>query len=469
MKKIILFFGVGLSLAVFAVACSHSSSASVYSYKEGFYLGQECSSQTLESTEIGITSDKITILVMADVGSILAPGLFQGSIDGMKAWTRYINANGGIACREVELLEADSQINPNETTNAYLEACDDALATVGSTALFVINVEPLNTCEDKAGNPTGIPDFAERAVEAGHACSPNLFTTAGIVTSCPPTPGEPQLFRANIGLSRWLVDEFAAEKGGLHGVFAIPSDIPSAINSATPSIRIINRQVGIKNDGEFGVSGRAEQASYGELLAQMREQNSNYARNGSNDDSLLKWRREAVAQGGFDDIIWVCSLACYTSNIAEDSEADGTYFWMSFLPFEERAYNDELDTFLTSLGNDNPPAWAAGAWASARLFEQVIADVVTDYGLNGITRARILEKARLVESFSANDFFGEIDFTSKANPSKCLVILQVLDGEFVRQFPAKKGTLHCDDDNVAEITVDPSAEYNDGPSAQDKP
>ena len=38
-----------------------------------------CEAETPEATEIGVSEDKITVLVMADIGSPLAPGLFQGS------------------------------------------------------------------------------------------------------------------------------------------------------------------------------------------------------------------------------------------------------------------------------------------------------------------------------------------------------------------------------------------------------
>ena len=36
----------------------------------------KCKSETLKATEVGVTADKITVTVMADVGSPLALGLF---------------------------------------------------------------------------------------------------------------------------------------------------------------------------------------------------------------------------------------------------------------------------------------------------------------------------------------------------------------------------------------------------------
>ena len=156
-----------------------------------------CEAEPPEATEIGVTEDTITVLVMADVGSPLAPGLFQGSIDGTKAWVDYVNANGGLACRQIELIEHDSQIRPDLTTNGFLIACEEALALVGSTALFVTDVTALNSCEDGEGNEIGIPDIPERVVESSHACSPNAFAVTN--AECP-FEGWPRTFFNVMGL-----------------------------------------------------------------------------------------------------------------------------------------------------------------------------------------------------------------------------------------------------------------------------
>ena len=466
MKRLRFFVIIGIALALVLSACGRSDSgddATTITARSQ----SECEGVDLEATEIGVTADKITFLVMADIGSPLAPGLFQGSIDGANAWTDFINAQGGLACRDVEVLEWDSQINPVETTNGYLEACENALAMVGSTALFVLNTEALNTCDDAEGNAIGIPDFVERAVEAPHGCSLNVFSTAGINSACPiPSAGEDQT--RTYSVNRQIDDFILDTHGPLNGVFAIPSDLASAINSSMPAIRAASRVSGIVNDGEVGVSGRAEQSVYGQLLSIMRENNSNFARTGSDDQSLLKWRREAIAQGGFDDIIWGCPISCYTPSFqnAGNDVIEGTYLWFSFLPFEERDTNEELDLFLTSVGDDFPPAWAAGAWAAGRLFEQVVNDVVAEYGLNGITRARVLEAARATDSFDANGFFGNIDFTTKPNISPCIVILRVENGEYVRKWPTERGTLDCNPENIVKIDLDSAQAFRDGPDSK---
>ena len=63
---------------------------------------ESCRGIRLVGTDIGVTEDTITVLVMADVGSPLAPGLSQGSIDAVRAWAGKLNSEGGLACRRIE-------------------------------------------------------------------------------------------------------------------------------------------------------------------------------------------------------------------------------------------------------------------------------------------------------------------------------------------------------------------------------
>jgi len=417
-----------------------------------------CEAEPPEATEIGVTEDTITVLVMADVGSPLAPGLFQGSIDGTKAWVDYVNANGGLACRQIELIEHDSQIRPDLTTNGFLIACEEALALVGSTALFVNDVTALNSCEDGEGNEIGIPDIPERVVEAAHACSPNAFAVTN--AECP-FEGWPRTFSNVMGPHRWLLEQ-AGGPGSYNGVFLIASDLASAINSSMAAIRA-HMEFGVTNDGEFDASGSATQAQYGQFLERMREADSNYAYTGSNDQSMLKWKREAVAQGmDLDSITWVCSLACYTSDFVEDEVSNGTYLWMQFLPYEEADANEELATFVENIGQETPAAWSAGAWAAGRLFEQAINNIVEEDGVNGITRQALFEQLRATESYDVNGWYSPFNFTTKIN-APCFVLLQVQNQEFVRVFPEERGTFNCSPDNHWINTVDAPEEHDAGP------
>jgi Periplasmic binding protein len=415
-----------------------------------------CAGVTLEATDTGISADTITVLVMADVGSELAPGLFQGSIDGTKAWAKAVNAAGGLGCRQVEVIEWDSKISATESTNGFLEACAKAVAMVGSTSLFIGDVGIIETCEDATGAPTGIADVPQQAVDAIHQCSTHVFTVAGVAGTCPYSGEGPRDYDIVAGPTRKYA-EIAGEP--LHGIFLIPSDLPAIIASSMPVIRGLNQEGLIVSDGEFGVSGRAEQATYAEYVATMKTAGSNVVLNNSNDQVMIKMRTEAKAQGLDESkVLWACPLSCYTESFAKDPNVEGTYVWLPFVPFEERDESPEAATFLDAIGQDFPQAWSVGAWNSGRAFEQAVNTIVATDGPNAITRASVLSEMGKITDFTSNGWIGTVDLSQKGY-SSCFVIVQLKGGKFERVFPTEVGTLDCTETNLATWTGDALAEF----------
>ena len=96
------------------------------------------------ATEVGVTPTEIHIAVVADVDSPLAPNVFKGSVDGVQAFAKYANAHGGIAGRKVVVDFYDSKLNPNETRNSIIKACQNDLAMVGTSAVFLSNIDDMN-------------------------------------------------------------------------------------------------------------------------------------------------------------------------------------------------------------------------------------------------------------------------------------------------------------------------------------
>ena len=144
-----------------------------------------CKTTTLQSTEVGVSPTTITVTVIADTGSPLRPGLFQGSVDAVKAWADYINANGGLACRQVVVKAADSKLTADDARNAVTTACGNSLAMVGTTALFLDDMSAAEQCKDKAGKPVGIPDLAVAQTYPEQECSPISFAAQPYGASCP--------------------------------------------------------------------------------------------------------------------------------------------------------------------------------------------------------------------------------------------------------------------------------------------
>ncbi len=132
--------------------------------------------ETLTASDVGITPTEIRIGVIADTGSQLAPGLFQGAVDGVQAWADYMNAKeGGLAGRKIVIDTYDSKLSADDARNSIIDACSKDFATVGTAALFVNNVDDLVGCKDSKGAATGMPDFPVVTTEIVHQCSPVSF------------------------------------------------------------------------------------------------------------------------------------------------------------------------------------------------------------------------------------------------------------------------------------------------------
>jgi hypothetical protein len=413
-----------------------------------------CEGVTLEATEVGVSESEITVTVMADVGSPLAPGLFQGNVDALNAFADYVNANGGIGCRDLVVRTWDSKLDPTESKNGLIDACGSSVAMVGGNALFNPDPQPLTDCVDKAGAATGLPDIAALANDINEVCAPTVYVVQAVTETCPiDLEGGPRPIKVIVAATRYYVENFGPD---LHGLFLVPGDLPTTVQSATPQIAG-QAEVGITWDGTPKVSGRDEQPAYTPRIQAAKAAGSTYMYMGSNDRSMIRLRKEAKAQGLDTVKVWGCSLACYTKLFIEEGGADieDTYVWMQFLPFEEADTNEALKAYVDSVGEDKVDSFGAQAWQGALAFKYVIDQIVETDGPNAITRAAILDGLANIEGFDAGGWSGP---NTLRGVSDCFVLLQVKGGEFTRVFPEERGTLSCDPENVVTVEIDTIAE-----------
>lgn len=415
--------------------------------------GIDCSEEEApEATEVGVTADTITIEVLADVGASAAPGLFQANHDALEAFEAQVNEDGGIACRQLDVVLWDTKLDADESLNGQIDACQNALAMVGSNALFNPDMAPTATCRDLAGNETGLPDIAALANDINQRCNETSYLIQGVAETCENLTGEREA-TSFVGFTDYVLEQ---NDDDLHGLYMVPGDLPTTVQSATYLINAAE-EAGVVWDATTTISGRDEQAAFGPLVQQVRSDESNYVYNGANDRAMVAMRQESAAQGLDTVDVWACGQACYTQGFLETGGADveGTYVWMQFLPFEEADSNPALQAYVDGVGIENADSFGAQAYQAALLFEHVIDEIVATDGINGITRERMLEVLAATDDFTADGWMGE-DSKDLRGFSTCQVILQVQDGEFARVFPEEEGTLDCNEDNIVQTTLDPA-------------
>lgn len=408
--------------------------------------------EPLEATDKGVTADTITVTVVAAVDVPGAQGLFQGVVDGVEAWAEYTNDNGGLAGRDVEVNFVDSRLSGDEARNAFIQACEDSFALIGTSVLFLQNFDDLTACTDQAGAATGIPDFPVVVTEVNHQCSPVSFAINPPALDCDTRDQNPQTYRVSTGPTQYYVKQ----NGDLQGAFLYPADSLSAKNSQVPIFTAQGDQ-GIEMAFEQDVSALAPQSDYTPIAAAISQEGLTYAKSGLDYASTVKLRKEATLQSVNSVEVWDCSLQCYDTGLIEDggSDVEDQYVYMPFLPFlgenAEGQDNEMLGNFLEFV--DDPDGFSIQAWSAGLYFGDLVNAVVEEGGNNALTRAAVLEQAPGVTDFTADGMMGKTNVGGR-QPSRCFVLTQVRDGEFVRVTPKNEGKFNCKKSNVREVELD---------------
>jgi Periplasmic binding protein len=448
---------VALCLAVAACSSSGSKSPSGLGGSSSTARSQkDCAGKTLQASEVGVSPTAITVTVMADIGSPLSPGLFQGSIDGVNAWANYVNANGGLACRQVVVKQFDSKLTPDEAKNGVTTACGNSVVLLGTSSLFLNDMRPAEGCKDKAGVATGIPDLAVLQTEPVEQCSKISFAVIPGGGSCPYSGKGPRTIQAVTPAIDWFKKHVTTD---LHGIFVVAADLPSTTTASTTLFTAIEHD-GVKQDAEYGASGLWTQSQYTPVVQAIKAHNATWVMNGLDYSGTLKMRKEAATQGVNSVKVWACSLQCYAPNFIKQggAQVEGQYSWLQFLPFEDQGSNKTLDAFLQY--DKTPDSFGLQAFSAGLLFQQAVEAIVARSGPNAITRAAVLSQMRTVHAFDAGGMLVKTDVAGK-KPSPCIAILQVQHGAWVRVDPIKKGTFDCTSaTGITKLTLDPEKAYH---------
>jgi hypothetical protein len=409
-----------------------------------------------QAPEIGVTASEIHIAVIADVDNPLAPGLFKGAVEGVKAGAAYLNSKaggGGLAGRKVVVDFYDSQVNANAARNATIDACENDLAMVGTMVLFLTSVDDMVNCKDQAGQVTGLPDLSSTAVGIPEACAPTSFPAIGTQVQCDTITENPQTYNGNQGEGLWLVKT----KGGkLHGPFLVSSDTKDANRGGT-LLALSLQHAGIEPDQATTVAKSATepQSAYTGIINQMKAKGSNFAFSGTAPAGTQALRAEAQLQGLPSSVSFTCT-GCYNSpeSLANPSVWEGEYATLGVLPFDEAKANPMLASFLQYMRKvgGTPDAYSSYAWQAVIAFRDAVNATVQAKGVNGVTRANLVVGIRSLTDFSAEGMAGTHSFKN-AKLTACFVETRFEHGKWHRVYPSKAGTFDCNPKNAIDITA----------------
>ncbi len=400
-------------------------------------------------TEIGVTATTIRIAVIADVDTPLAPGVFRASKEGVEAWGKYINAHGGLAGRKVQVDFIDSKLSPDETRNAIIKACQEDFAMVGTTALFLNNVDDMVACKDKTGKATGLPDVPELITDPTHIRSPVSYPV--IVPGLDVSDPTNTTYKVATGQFQWFIKHIDKS---LHGTFITAADIKSTQIAGLVGIAGAGA-AGIKKDNQFDGHSADAQDKYLPYVQAIKSSGSTYVTYNSNEVTMANLLKEARIQGVTGVKVWDCTIACYSQRFIDlaGQAGEGQYVEAAFVPFEEAKYNKSVKAYIKSVGGiDKAAAFGAQAWIAALFFRDAVKQAVATNGVNGLTRANFLTAAKSIHKFTADGMTGPNDVGGKVF-SGCFALLQVKGGKFVRVYPKKPATFDCKTSNIKTVHI----------------
>ena len=135
---------------------------------------------------MGVTEDTITVHVMADIGSALAPGLFQANLDAVKGFETTSTPTAASAAADLKVKTWDTKLDPGRGQERPDQRLPDLLAMVGGNSLFNPDVTSMNTCAGLQGRPHRPPRHRRPRQRRQRAVLPDLSSSRVSPSRAPP-------------------------------------------------------------------------------------------------------------------------------------------------------------------------------------------------------------------------------------------------------------------------------------------
>jgi branched-chain amino acid transport system substrate-binding protein len=370
----------------------------------------------------GVTASSVTI---ANISTLTA-GLFEGAVVGTEAYADYVNSQGGVNGRRLNVQSFDDGFEGSLNKQLTNNAVQKDFALVGSFSL-----EDSFGATVLAANPQ-VPNVAESLSAAANAL-PNTFNPN------PPAGGYylgplvyfQKRFPSEVLHTGALVADYGAaeviwdgEKAAMnHLGYKVIADPTFPVSQTNFNQNVIAmKQAGVKIL----------------FLEQMPE---NYA------SSVI----QALNQQDFHPVV-VLGTSTYSEELVPNSGGpaaiDGAYLEQPTSLFlgEDAFKIPAVSTFLTWVQKASPgfkaDYYTLAGWLSADLFVQALRDAGTHP-----SRGSVLQALRGITSFSGNYLVGTGDPSAK-KPTNCYILAQIVNGKFQRlDDPPVDGPTHgyrCD-------------------------
>jgi ABC-type branched-subunit amino acid transport system substrate-binding protein len=335
--------------------------------------------------DIGVDEDTITLGLLADLTGVFAP-LVTDIVAAQEVYWDRVNANGGIAGRQIELIVEDSAYDVTRNVENYEKMRGEIAAmplAVGSphTAAIVPQIEeddvvvvPLTWYSGWAD-----PDIGENALEQGTNYCLEAMNALSFAT------------------------EMHEEEHGEKPTLAIISFPGEYGQDGAAGAKIAAEELGLEivYDGEAQVVPGQDQTA---VISEIVRNDPDWVFASTNPTTLGEILGGAVAQG-FDGM-WTGSVPTYDFRLLDSplAEAIDQYYWQMAVNVSYGTDVPGMQELMDAMAEAEPDARVSDAavigWIEARIIETVLREAAER---GDMTRAGIKEAALSIEEI---DFGG---------------------------------------------------------------
>ncbi len=377
------------------------------------------------ATDTGVTTDTIMIANAADISGAV-PGLFEDAQKAVAAYVAYFTATEGtVYGRQLELQSLDTKMSTSGNRNAYLQACDQAFATVGSMSAFDEGAAPvIQQCS--------LPDLRTAAVNRDIQTIPTAYSTDAM---------QPD----KLPVSQYNFWKEQAPEAVKHAAFLYISSDTTEYQTA--QVRSGTQKIGY--EWVYVQPIDLSETNYSGFVLKMKEKGVQFVTIQASYQQAVRLA-QAMKQQDFHPTIYALQSNMYTPKLIEQGgdAVEGVQIALPSVMVEDSARYPEMQTYATWLTQVDPNASPTGlglyAWSAAKLFVHLLKQVGPD-----LTRQKLVAAISDVHDWDGGGLLPPQDIGNRM-PSDCINILEIKGGRFVRIEPTDPNTkFRCDNQVVS--------------------
>ncbi|WP_435768892.1 ABC transporter substrate-binding protein [Nocardioides sp. SYSU DS0651] len=357
----------------------------------------------------GITDKAITIANVSDISGPV-PGIFESAQQATRAYVEYFNSQSDVCGRKLALVNLDSRADAGADQQAYVKACDQAFAAVGSMSAF-----------DSGGAGTadgcGLPDIRSTIVNPERQACKSCFGAYAIQTNLISDPA-----------AKWLAQKFPSAVKNAAFLYINAGAAPVNAKSLAAGYE---KAAGWKAKYVQGID--VAEFNFAPYVQQMKEKGIRGVIYYGPYQNTVKLQ-QAMQQQGFKPDFYMQDPTIYDRRYVDQAGGvgEGSYVFSPNDLFENKG-NSEIQLYLSWLQQVKPGAipnyYGLFAWSAARLFvEKAIA-------LGGkLTRGTMVDALNKTTSWNGNGAHTAMNIATGATPP-CLKMLQLKSGRWQQVSP----------------------------------